>query len=153
MVRRMEVHVTLVEVLSDARRRDAVIRDSETLLEQEVRSKRGLSGAAVRTGFKTMKKIQPGIVPRALGVLLPEFAPVVDPHYAKAVASGDVRAHFTAHADTIADDMLKVTDARAARADNRVMKRVYSTLRPQARKHVAMAMPGLADLCLKHVGT
>lgn len=143
--------MTLTEILKDATRADAVVRDSAVLLEKEVADKRGLRGAAVRTGFKTMKKIRPGIVPHALRVLLPQFAPVVDPHYAKAVASGDTAAHFRSHADAIADDLLSVTDARARAADNRVLIRVYKTLRPQARKHVAMAMPSVAKLCDKHV--
>ena len=143
--------MTLVEVLADATRVDAVIADSEVLLEREVASKRGLSGAAIRTGFRTMKKVRPGVIVHALRVLVPAFAPAVDPHVARAREAGGLRPYFTQHADRIADDLLTVTDAKAARAENRVLKRVYKTLRPQARKHVAQAMPGLADLCDKHV--
>jgi hypothetical protein len=145
--------VTLTDVLKDATRADAVVRDSAVLLEKEVSAKGGLRGAAIRAGFKTMKKIRPGIVPHALRVLLPQFAPVVDPHYVRAMASGNTVAHFRIHAHVIADDLLSVTDARARAADNRVLIRIYKTLRPQARKHVAMAMPGVAELCDKHVST
>lgn len=143
--------MTLVEVLENPERKQAVVRDSEVLLEAEVASKGGLSGAAIRTGFRTMKKVRPGVVAHALNVLLPKFAPVLDPHYATARASGDARAWFTAHADRLADDLLGVTDGLAKRAKNRILLRIYKTLRPQARKHVAGAMPRVADLCDTHV--
>lgn len=145
--------MTLVEVLADSQRAAAVFRDSERLLEAEVAKKGGMSGMAVRTGFKSMKKLRPGIVPHALRVLVPQFAPVVDPHYARARETGNTVGYFTTNADRIAQDLLGVTDARAERADNRVLLRVYRTLRPQAAKHVAAAMPELARLCDQHVGS
>lgn len=143
---------SLVAVLADPTTRTAVIRDSEKLLEAEVASKSGLRGAAVRAGFKALKKIKPGIVPAAIGKLLPAFAPVIDPFYAEGVQKGDVRGHFTREADRIADALLGVTDAKAADADNRVMKKIYGGLRGQAQQHTAAAMPAVADLIVRHVG-
>ncbi len=143
--------MSLVDVLANPDSKRAVVADSVVLLESEVASKRGLSGAAIRAGFKTMKKVKPGILAQAVDGLLPRFAPAVDPHFARARRNGDVRRWFTSHAEEIADDLLAVTDRRADKARNRVLVRVYKSLRPQARKHVVAAMPGVADLCDKHV--
>jgi hypothetical protein len=143
---------TLMAILDDPIRRRVVVSDTVDLIEAEVKSKSGLRGAAIRTGFKTVKKIKPGILPAAVNKLLPHFAPAVDPHYAAAAASGDPRAYFTTHAETIADALLAVTDEKARGAENAVMKKVYGGLRGQAKQHTAAAMPALAELIQRHVG-
>lgn len=142
---------TLMSILDDSVRRAVVVSDTVDLIEAEVKSKSGLRGAAIRTGFNSVKKLKPGIIRSAVDKLLPHFAPAVDPHYAKAAETGNPRAYFTTNADSIADALLAVTDAKASNADNAVMKRVYKGLRGSARQHTAAAMPALADLIHRHV--
>ena len=144
--------MTLVEALEDPVRKRAIIRDGARMVDEEVAAKRGLRAMALKTGYKTVKRLKPGMIEAALDMLIPEFAPAVDPYYAKAVEEGDVDAYFRAHAGEIADAMLGVTDRRAERAKNRVMKKVYTTLRPQARDHVVESLPRLAELIRSHVG-
>jgi hypothetical protein len=146
-----ETALTLTEVLSDPTKKRAVVNDGVLLIESEVRSKSGISGFALKAGFKTVKKLKPGILNEALGKLLPEFSPAVDPFYIKGADSGDVKGYFVRNSDQIAEAMLQVTDRIAKGAKNRVMIKVYSTLRGQAKGHVRAAMPGLADLIGKHV--
>lgn len=142
---------TLVEALRDPDRKRAIVRDGVALIDREVASKRGLSGAALKTGYAAVRKLMPGFTARALDALMPEFAPAVDPHYARARETADVHRYFTDHAGEIADSMLAVTDARAARAHNPPLQRVYERLRGRARAHVIEAMPGLAQLVVDHV--
>lgn len=144
--------MSLVEVLEDPSRRRAVVADGVQLIEEEVASKGGFTGAALKAGYKTVKKIKPGIVASALEKLLPEFAPKVDPYYAKAKAEGDVRRYFTVHASEIANALLSVTDEKARHAKNAIMVKVYNGLRGQAHTHTAAAVPRLADLIARHVG-
>ena len=143
--------MSLVEALKDDATLRAVVKDGAQLIEDEIKGKRGLRAAALKTGYKSVKAIAPGIIEEALGHLLPEFAPVVDPFYLKAKDSGDVHGYFGRHAGAIADAMLGVTDARAERAKQRVMKRVYFSLRRQAKKHTEAAVPRLARLIDAHV--
>ena len=143
--------MTLVEALKDPGRKAAVVEACARLVETEVDRKTGLVGVAVRTGFRTVRTLSPRFVPRAFEVLLPEFAPAIDPHYASARQSGDVVAWFVAHAGEVADALLGVTDARAAKADQAVLLRVYRTLRGRAREHVIEAVPGLARIVVEHV--
>jgi hypothetical protein len=49
-------------VLTDASRRDQVIRDAEALLDSEVDSKGGLSGLAIKGAFKVVKGARPGMM-------------------------------------------------------------------------------------------
>ena len=142
---------TLVEVLDDPEKRAAVVKDGVAFIHDEVSRKRGLSGAALKAGYKAVKRIRPGIIAAALGKLLPAFAPEIDPFFAKAREAGDVRAFFSAHRAEIADALLTVTDSRAEHATNRVMKRAYKGLRGAAKRHTEEAMPGLGDLIARHV--
>lgn len=144
--------MSLVEVLRDPARRRAVVADGVRLIDDEVASKRGLSGAALKAGYKTVQKLKPGIVAQALDKLLPEFAPRVDPYYAQATAHGDVRGFFEARASEIAESLLSVTDEKARSAENAVMLKVYRGLRGQAHTHTTAAVPKLAELIAKHVG-
>jgi hypothetical protein len=141
----------LSDVLRDPTRSRQVVADGAILIDEEVRSKGGFSGIALKAGYKTVKALKPTMIEEALGHLLPEFAPIVDPFYAKAREEGDVRAYFLRNADKIADALLSVTDRKGERAKNRVIKKAYDALRPQAKKHTAEAMPRLAELIRKHV--
>jgi hypothetical protein len=144
--------VSLTEVLKDREKSRVIIEDAARILDEEVASKGGLKGMAVKGGYKTVKRLKPGMIMSALGMLLPEFAPTLDPFYEQAKASGDVRGYFMAQRGPVADALLAVTDARAARAKNQVMKKVYGSLRASAREHTMAGVPRLAELFERHVG-
>ena len=143
--------MTLVEVLRDEAKRRAVVRDGVQVIDDEVASRGGLSGLALRAGYKAVQAVQPNMVASALNLLLPEFAPVLDPFYAAGRAEGDVERHFRTHSAAIADALLAVTDRRAAKSSNAVVKRAYASLRGTAQREVATSVPRLAGLIRRHV--
>jgi hypothetical protein len=143
--------LTLVEALQDAERNDAIVGACVRLVEDEVASRRGLSGAALKAGFAAFQRLRPGIVRAAVARLLPELAVAIDPHWQRAVASGDPDGHFRRNAAAIASDLLAVTDRLSARATNRVALRIYKSLRASAGEHVAAAVPRLPDIVRPHV--
>ena len=61
---------SLVEAVKDPAKRPAVISDCTRMLDAEVAGKRGLSGVAVKAGFKAIRKFKPDIVPSALEDLI-----------------------------------------------------------------------------------
>ncbi|TVQ90118.1 MAG: hypothetical protein EA397_14305 [Deltaproteobacteria bacterium] len=142
---------TLTQILHDETRRWAVARDGAQLVADEVASRSGLRAAALKAGFKTIRRLKPGIIEEAMYHLLPSFAPKVDPHWERAVASGDPSGYFDRHAAAIAESLLEVTDAKAQQAKNRVMLKVYRALRGQALAHTAQSVPRLPALIAKHV--
>lgn len=141
---------TIAEGLQDPTLRAAVVADAAALVESEVASKRGLRGRALQAGFKAFRAVKPGILPEAVDKLLPHFAPAVDPFWEKARESGDPTGWMKARDGDIADALLGVTDRMAEQAKHRVLRRIYKSLRGQARQHVVAAVPGLAQLMVKH---
>jgi len=148
---------TLVEKITAPDVQPKVIEDCLQLIESEVAGKRGLSGVAVKTGYKVIKAIKPGMIRDAVTGLLPEFATALEPMYVASGAadggdgSGDKFArHLNADANGAADLMLGVTDAKAARAKNKTLQKTYSRLRGSAQKHVSDAVPGLAKTLCKY---
>ena len=90
---------------------------------------------------------------RTVDHLLDDFLNALDPIYQEAVQRGvDARQHLVANPSRVADQLLAITDARAARAENQMVKKTYEKLREGAKKHVEAAVPRLGDLFSRHVG-
>ena len=53
---------SLVEVLNDPTKRPLVLNDCEQMLDAEVADKGGLTGVGVRSAFKVLKAIKPGMI-------------------------------------------------------------------------------------------
>ncbi len=138
---------SLVETIKEDARRTAVVDDCVTLLESEVASKGGFSGVAIKGGYKTVKKMRPGMIPMAMNHLLDDFAAQIDPIWAD--CGGD-KSKFTARKSDVANALLSITDDRGRKSDQKVLVKVYNKLRPTAIQHIGAAVPRLADLISKH---
>ena len=143
----------LTEAIADDAKRRLIVDDGVQLLEDEVRSKRGLSGVAVKAGFKVVKAFRPGILPMAMNSLLDEFAAQIDPYYDAFEASGgnDLGRYFVQNGTQIANSLLSITDARASVSPNPPLKKAYSKLRPSAAQHIQDALPRLGAMVARHV--
>lgn len=142
--------LTLTEALADPHRQERLVADCAQLVDREVASKGGLGGVALRASYSAFQRVRPGIVRAGLVRLLPEMVPILDQHWAKAQQSGDVQQYFQAHAPLIAEGLLGVTDRLASRATNRVLLKLYRSLRPSARDHVAAAVPSIPAVIQAH---
>ncbi|WP_300010128.1 hypothetical protein [Pseudonocardia sp.] len=147
---------TLTAILLDPTRRGGVVTDLQTLVDQEVSDSGGVSGAVIKTGYATVKKVKPGIVTSAVDKMLPEFATALEPFYADYRADGshpDFGAYLSARPAEAADALLGVSDARADRSTSDTIKKVYGKLRPQGQKNVEQALPRLGRLIDQHAAT
>jgi hypothetical protein len=137
----------LRERLEDPSRRDAIVDTCCDLVDAEVAAKRGLAGAAVKTGFKVVNRVKPTMVREVVSGFLPRFADALDPWYARAKEAGGLPQSFEralkAEPDAVAEALLGVTDARISHAGPSVQK-AYRSLRGTAEGHVRAAVPGLA---------
>ena len=141
---------TLKEILSRPGTRPQVIRDCEQVIEEEVASK-GLAGIPIKAAFAVVKAIKPGFIPEVIDGLLDDFADRLDPMYQAAKAKNDpVTVYFNARAGEAAEALLGITDQRAQRAKNQMIKTAYEKLRPMAKKHTEAAIPRVARLIAKH---
>jgi hypothetical protein len=140
-----------VLLAQDARAR--VIDDAVELLEDEVRSKTGVSGMAVKAGYKVFKKVKPGVTRVAVDNLLDDFAEALDPYYQEHLESGrggSIAQTLLPKRREVAESLLSITDARAEKHEGGVLKKTYYKLRPTAVKHTEAAVPGVARLVDKH---
>ncbi|MCA9711795.1 MAG: hypothetical protein KDK70_38520 [Myxococcales bacterium] len=142
---------TLVEKITAPDVHPQVIEGCMQLIESEVASKGGLSGAAVKAGYKVVKALKPGMIKSAVTKLLPDFATALQPMYEQSGASqagADSGKKFSdylvSNQEQAADALLTVTDAKAANASNKTLKKTYDRLRGGAKNHVTAAIPGLA---------
>lgn len=143
----------LKSILTDASRRKQVVRDAELLLDAEVDGKSGLSGLAIKGAFKVVKSFRPGIIPEVIDGLLDDFATRLDPFYQAHATQGGGRPlvdYLTSRKGEMADALLAITDTRARVTRHTALKGAYEKLRPEGKKHVEAAIPGVARLIEKH---
>jgi hypothetical protein len=142
---------SLVEALTNQAKKKDVIRDCCDLIDAEVKDRGGISGLAIKAGYGAVKGIKPGFVEKAVEDLLPDFATALDPIYADAKSENkSVATFFSANAGRVADALLSITDAKAAKAKSGVAKAAYEKLRSSAKKNVEQAVPRLGKLIEKH---
>jgi hypothetical protein len=142
---------SLIDSLKDEATMTQAVKDCCALIDGEVEKKSGLSGMAIKAGYKTVKGIKPGFIDKVVRELLPEFAEVLDPIQQEAIQKGQpVAAYFEANASRVADALLAITDRKAERSSNKVVKGAYAKLRGMAKANVEAAVPGLAELTVNH---
>jgi len=143
--------MNLNDVLNDETTRASIIEDVCGLVDDEVAKQRGISGVAVKAGYKLVQGVKPGFVRKVVQALLPDFASALEPIIEHAVTQGQpVGGYFSAHTPEIAEALLSVTDGRAQDSEHRSVKGAYSKLRGSARKNVESAVPGLGTIIEKY---
>jgi hypothetical protein len=142
---------SLQDAFASEEKKQIVIEDCLQVLDQEVADKSGISGMAIKAGFKAVKGVRPGFIRQVVHDLLPEFANALDPMYQEAVeGEKEVGKYFVDNSGKAADALLAITDAKAVKSKNKLVKKTYEKLRGQAKKNVEAAMPRLGKLIEKH---
>jgi hypothetical protein len=138
----------------DTADRDVVVADVVTLIDNEVKQKSGLSGLALKGGYKVVKKLKGGrMIDNAADNLLDPFAEALDPlynDYLESTTHPTFESFLSGHRNEATQALLSITDDKADRADNKVLKKTYSKLRGQAEKHVSDAIPAVGRLIDEH---
>jgi hypothetical protein len=143
---------SLKERLGQEPQRKAVVADACSVLDQEVADKSGLGGVAIRGAYSIVKGIKPGFVEEVVDALLDDFLVALDPLYQEALERKETPGrHLASNGDRVADALLAITDARAARSSRAVIRKTYEKLRPTAKKHVSAAAPRLGQMLDRHV--
>jgi hypothetical protein len=131
--------------------RSAVVADTCALIDREVARTSGVSGMAIRSAYRVLTGVRPGMVAGAVDGLLGDFADRLDPFYQEHLRTGEPMAEvLLAHRSAMADALLAITDQRADRPGNRTVRRAYRRVRGMARQHVESAAPGIAGLIAEH---
>ncbi len=84
--------MSLKDAFANEATRRTIAQECSALIEREVDSKGGLSGMAIKTGYKAVKGIKPGFIDKVVYDLLPEFAAALEPLHEEARAKGQPSA-------------------------------------------------------------
>ncbi len=142
---------TLKETLLSPQNRPLVINDCVRLIDEEVESKSGLTGLAVKAAYAIVKAVKSGFVKEAVDSMLDDFVGRLDPIHAAAQAKGDpIGPYVNARTGEVAEALLAISDERAARAKNQTLKKAYEKLRPTGKKHVEAAVPRIGRLIARY---
>ncbi len=130
--------------------RNAIIADTVRLIDAEVQRKSGLTGMALKGGYKAVKKMRSGtMISKAVDFLLDDFTEALAPMH-DSFRAQDTHTTFdrylVSQGTNASDALLTITDRKAANSENRVVKATYNKLRGQAQKHVLEALPGVGRL-------
>lgn len=109
-------------------------------VDEEVASKSGLGGMAIKAGFSAATKAKPGLVNKAIDALLPQFAEKLQPYWEQKGDKSFADA-LVANKAAAADSLLEVTDAAMKNPKYSALSKVYGGLRPKAKSQVEDALP------------
>jgi hypothetical protein len=145
--------INLKERLGTEPVRSQVVTECQTLIDDQVRAKSGLTGVAIKGAYATIKRIKRGFVPEVVNALLDEWLGKLQGHYETWTAGGGggFADFLAARAEDVAEDLLSVTDARADKSAHKTAKKAYGKMRGSAKKQVAEAVPALGRLIERHL--
>ena len=143
---------TLQEILLTPDTQPKVLEDCYQLVQQEVSDLSGVSGTAVKLGYKTVAAFMPGHIRYLIEQLVPGLVDQLQPYWADFHAAGgsDFGDYLTKRGGEVAQSLLTVTDARAQRSERPTIIKAYRSVRGSAAKHVEAALPRLGDLVSKY---
>jgi hypothetical protein len=107
----------------------------------------------IKGAYSTIKTIKKGFVSETVDALLDDWLGRLQPHYDKweTAKSSTFADYVIARSDDVAEDLLKVTDERAAKTSHTTAKKMYGRMRDSAKRNVVEAIPDLARLLEKHL--
>jgi hypothetical protein len=140
---------SLVEKLAQGPARAVTINDCVELIDGQVKQR----GFVIKSAYATIKAIKKRFIPEVVDSMLDEWLGKLQPHYEKWLAnkSSTFSDYVVARGDDVAEDLLSVTDARAARTSHTTAKKMYSRMREGAKQNVIEAIPALGQMIEKRL--
>lgn len=129
--------------------RKQLVADCVMLIDNQIQSKKGISGITVKTAYGLVRKLKPKMINRAVNSLLDDFARQLQTyyhHYQEEGSNGSLEQFFSARTGDVAESLLQITDQRANLSSNKTAVKVYHKLRPRGKEHVEIAVPEIGKL-------
>jgi hypothetical protein len=140
---------SLVEKLAKDPVRPLVLDDCVELIEAQVKQK----GFIIKSAYATIKAIKKRFVSETVDGMLDDWLMKLQPHYDRwsAQKTSTFSDYMIARSDDVAEDLLSVTDERAAKTSHTTAKKMYDRMRDGAKKNVVEAIPALGKMLEKHL--
>jgi hypothetical protein len=145
---------TLQEILLAPDTQPLVVDDSQKLIEQELATKSGVSGTAVKVAYKTANSFASGYLRSKVEQMVPEMVIQLEPFWADFTASGSsgFGDYLVKRGDEVSQALLSVADAHGAQSNRPTIVKAYKAVRPSAAKHITAALPNLGAMVQKYAG-
>jgi hypothetical protein len=142
---------SLVELLAKGPARPIMIASCVDLIDAQVKQK----GFVIKSAYATIKAIKKRFIPEVVDSMLDEWLTKLQPHYDKWAQNkaSSFSDYVIARGDDVAEDLLSVTDSRAANTSHGTAKKMYSRMRAGAKQNVIEAIPALATMIEKQIST
>jgi hypothetical protein len=146
---------TLQEMLLAPDVQPRVVADSEVLVTDQVAELSGVTGAAIKLAYNTVRKFDANHIHGMIETILPNVADALQPYWAQFSAeftpsSGDFGGYLAAREDEVAESLLAITDRRRDNSARPTIVKAYNTIRGRASKQVKAALPALGLLIQKY---
>ena len=146
---------TLQEMLLAPDIQSTVVADCEELVTNQVGEMSGVTGAAVKLAYNTVRKVDANHIHAMIETILPNVADALQPYWAQfsaepAPSSGDFGGYLAAREDEAAEALLAITDRRRDNSVRPTIVKAYNTIRGRASKQVKAALPALGLLIQKY---
>ena len=143
---------TLHEMLLAPDVEPQVVTDVLALVDNELASKSGISGTAVKVAFKALTAFAPGYYQETVASMVPDMVDQLAPFWADFQTSGsaDFGDYLAKRSDEVGPALLKVTDAMRDRSGRATVVKAYSAVRNGAGKHIEAALPNLGAMVQKY---
>ena len=146
---------TLHEMLLAPDIRPRVVADCEELVTNEVAELSGVTGAAVKLAYNTVRKFDANHIHGMIETILPNVADALQPYWAQFAAqytpsSGDFGSFLAANGEQVSESLLAITDRRRDNSNRPTIVKAYNTIRGRAGKQVKAALPALGLLIQKY---
>ena len=146
---------TLQEMLLAPAIRPTVVADCEDLVTDQVAELSGVTGAAMKLAYNTVRKFDANHIHGMIETILPNVADALQPYWAQFSAeftpsSGDFGGYLAAREEDVAEALLAITDRRRDNSVRPTIVKAYNTIRGRASKQVKAALPALGLLIQKY---
>jgi hypothetical protein len=143
---------TLREMLLAPEIQPRVVADCQDLVKQELSAKSGISATAIKLAYKAVTTFAPGYYQSAVESMLPDMTDQLEPFWADFIATGSAEFgdYLAKRGDEVAQALLVVTDAMAARSERAAVVKAYKSVRGGASKHIEAALPNLGAMVQKY---
>jgi hypothetical protein len=146
---------TLQEMLLAPDVRPRVVADSEALVTNQVAELSGVTGAAIKLAYTTVRRFDSNHIHGMIETILPNVADALQPYWAQFSAeftpsSGDFGGYLAARDEEVSEALLAITDRRRDNSSRPTIVKAYNTIRGRAGKQVKVALPALGTLIQKY---
>jgi hypothetical protein len=126
--------------------------DVLALVDNELASKSGVSGTAVKVAFKAVTAFAPGYYQETVAYMVPQMVYQLAPFWADFQVSGsaDFGDYLVKRSDEVSAALLEVTDEMAHSSGRATVVKAYKAVRNGAGKHIEAALPNLGAMVQKY---